>query len=160
MCITQKHNTERRPHGSTQYYPNNGYGIRNNKDEQGKLRSLLAVPSMCPLTITIIFPLILQHRDRNCTLVFPVIRQKKRALRLYWRYRSGGIRVSPGLIHVAEGAAFPDTLVIFGRMCADYLRPDHLHPEILLYEVDGGQNGQIRVTLTAARPSDFPDGFQ
>ena len=53
-----------------------------------------------------------------------------------------------------ERTAFTNALVVLAGIIADDISSVHFHTELLLGEVDGREDGQIGVTLAAARATD------
>lgn len=61
------------------------------------------------------------------------------------------------IVSFGERTAFPDALVVLGRIAADDLMRFHLHAEVLFYEVDGGEDGEEGVPLVAPGAADLAD---
>ena len=61
------------------------------------------------------------------------------------------------MIRFRERAAFPDALIVLGRIAADDIVLFHFNAEVLLYEVDGGEDGEEGVPLAAPGPADLAD---
>ena len=57
-------------------------------------------------------------------------------------------------------APLADALVVSGRIMADNVRFLHLYAEMLLYEIYGGEDGEVGVSFAAARPADVADRVQ
>ena len=64
---------------------------------------------------------------------------------------------SVSMIRFGERTAFPDALIVLGRITADDLMRIHLHAEVLFYKVDGGEDGEERIPLAASGPADLAD---
>ena len=54
-------------------------------------------------------------------------------------------------------APLADALVVAARIMADDMRFIHLNAEMLLYEIDGGKDGEVGVAFAAARSADVAD---
>ena len=59
-----------------------------------------------------------------------------------------------------ERAALADTLVVFSEMGANDLRLLHLHAQLLLYKVNGLQDGEEGIPLAAAGTADLSDSLE
>lgn len=53
-----------------------------------------------------------------------------------------------------------DTLVVPGGMDTAHSGLCHLHAEMLFYEINGGEDGQVGISLAAAGAADAADGIQ
>ena len=61
------------------------------------------------------------------------------------------------MIHLGKRTAFSDALIVLRGVIAYDLRLFHLDADLLPYKVNGSENGEEGISLTAARTSDLAD---